>query len=528
MSIFMFFVISEMIKNYDNYNNMKFLNSFFESEKDNTVFSINIWNNIFDDGFESLCAIGKDIKKPINIVFIDWYGLPEVAIDGGCITKEFLTCICKQALNVNFGLFYETFEYMFYPNPHSYACESSQLQCFEFLGRLIEFRKTTTIELIPGGSDISVTNTNHLQYIYTMADYRLNKVISKKSCAFAKGSQELQEIIGGSSLRNDIDDLRNNSVYGGFQDVDPAIELFWSVYEFSVFECQTFLKFVIYVSRPSLLGFKDLKSLFCIRDGGNNTNRLPTASTSINFLIHPRKKIWEILICPEDKKLESKIDWKLLPVHKDENQVQLDVNRSFIHYPKNLSNVKIEKKRKELNSLIVEILRKHPNLNYFQGYHDIAQVFLLCIGRKDAVRPLELMSLSRIRDHLEFIKLIVQKKDQELGKHIANAPSHFALASYLTWFSHEIKDLKHILEIFDFILATDTAMVLYIYAAIIIQKKNEIMIIDKGETDILHKFLNNLSQECHSKYIFRKMNKPCHILHRLLRVYLNILTIWLK
>lgn len=135
-----------------------------------------------------------------------------------------------------------------------------------------------------------------------MADYRLNKVISKKSCAFAKGlfdvieikwliifsSQELQEIIGGSSLRNDIDDLRNNSVYGGFQDVDPAIELFWSVYEFSVFECQTFLKFVIYVSRPSLLGFKDLKSLFCIRDGGNNTNRLPTASTSINFLIHPR------------------------------------------------------------------------------------------------------------------------------------------------------------------------------------------------------------------------------------------------
>ncbi|EMR08526.1 hypothetical protein PNEG_03007 [Pneumocystis murina B123] len=228
-----------------------------------------------------------------------------------------------------------------------------------------------------------------------------------------------------------------------------------------------------------------------------------------------RKKIWEILICPEDKKLESKIDWKLLPVHKDENQVQLDVDRSFIHYPKNLSYLDIKKKRNELNSLIVEILRKHPYLNYFQGYHDIAQVFLLCIGRKKAARPLEFLSLTRIRDfflpslspvldHLEFIKLIVQKKDHELGKHIANVPSHFALASYLTWFSHEIKHLKHIFEIFDFILSTDTAMVLYIYAAIIIQKKSEIMIIDKGETDILHKFLNNLSQECHSKDIFRK------------------------
>ncbi|KTW25580.1 hypothetical protein T552_03441 [Pneumocystis carinii B80] len=414
MSIFMPFVISEMIKNHENYNNKQLPNSFFGNEGDNTLFSMNIlrdfpfylpfsvrmhilrnlidydmdkfghsdsWNiinrfyvtirrnNIFNDGFESLYTIGKDIKKPINIVFIDQYGLPEVGIDGGGITKEFLTCICKQALDVNFGLFHETSEHMLYPNPHSYACESSQLQCFEFLGKLIgkciyesvlldvtfapffltkilgkksylddlvildfelykglmflkrytgdvqndfslnftiieqEFGKTTTIELIPGGSDISVTNTNRLQYIYTMADYRLNKVISKQSYAFAKGlfdiidikwlsmfsSQELQKIIGGSSLPIDIDDLRNNSVYGGFHDNDPTIELFWSVlYEFSVFERQTFLKFVTSVSRPPLLGFKDLKPLFCIRDGGDDTNRLPTASTCINLLILPR------------------------------------------------------------------------------------------------------------------------------------------------------------------------------------------------------------------------------------------------
>lgn len=26
-------------------------------------------------------------------------------------------------------------------------------------------------------------------------------------------------------------------------------------------------------------------------------------------------------------------DWKELPCHKDEGQVQLDVNRSFVHYP---------------------------------------------------------------------------------------------------------------------------------------------------------------------------------------------------
>lgn len=30
-------------------------------------------------------------------------------------------------------------------------------------------------------------------------------------------------------------------------------------------------------------------------------------------------------------------DWKELPRHQDEDQVQLDVNRSFVHYPNGMS-----------------------------------------------------------------------------------------------------------------------------------------------------------------------------------------------
>ncbi|CCJ28645.1 unnamed protein product [Pneumocystis jirovecii] len=101
--------------------------------------------------------------------------------------------------------------------------------------------------------------------------------------------QELQNLIGGSSVPIDIDDLRNNSVYGGFQDDDPTIELFWSVVsEFSDIERRLLLKFVTSVSRPPLLGFKDLRPLFCIRNGGDDINRLPTASTCVNLLVLPR------------------------------------------------------------------------------------------------------------------------------------------------------------------------------------------------------------------------------------------------
>ena len=31
--------------------------------------------------------------------------------------------------------------------------------------------------------------------------------------------------------------------------------------------------------------------------------------------------------------------WKELPAHKDEGQVALDVNRAFVYYPKNGTNI---------------------------------------------------------------------------------------------------------------------------------------------------------------------------------------------
>lgn len=49
--------------------------------------------------------------------------------------------------------------------------------------------------------------------------------------------------------------------------------------------------------------------------------------------------------------------------HPDEAQVRLDVNRSFINYPRGQDR---EALRRRLESLIVAVLRKHPTLSYFQ------------------------------------------------------------------------------------------------------------------------------------------------------------------
>lgn len=43
-------------------------------------------------------------------------------------------------------------------------------------------------ELIPNGANIPVNNENRIEYIYRMADYKLNKQIAKQSQAFKKGT----------------------------------------------------------------------------------------------------------------------------------------------------------------------------------------------------------------------------------------------------------------------------------------------------------------------------------------------------
>lgn len=49
--------------------------------------------------------------------------------------------------------------------------------------------------------------------------------------------------------------------------------------------------------------------------------------------------------------------------HPDEDQVRLDVNRSFISYPRGQNREALQER---LESLIIAVLRKYPTLSYFQ------------------------------------------------------------------------------------------------------------------------------------------------------------------
>jgi len=170
-----------------------------------------------------------------------------------------------------------------------------------------------TIDLIPNGSDIPVTNENRMQYIVLMSNYRLNVQIAQQSKAFERGMFEIiperflrlfnapemailvgmspssplffdsadsfAYFAGGVDAPIDVSDLRKHTIYGGWDgdENNPTIRDFWTVFEsFGKEDRAKLVKFVTSCARPPLLGFGELNPLFAIRNAGQDETRLPT------------------------------------------------------------------------------------------------------------------------------------------------------------------------------------------------------------------------------------------------------------
>ncbi|KAF5587546.1 TBC domain protein [Fusarium subglutinans] len=225
-----------------------------------------------------------------------------------------------------------------------------------------------------------------------------------------------------------------------------------------------------------------------------------------------RRQAWPILLgldAPSDEKddhdlalaQEDSNAWKQLPRHRDEDQVQLDVNRSFIYYPDNQSDAELSLRKSELSSLITEVLRRYPYLCYFQGYHDISQVLLLVLAPAWRARVLARLSVLRIRDfmlpsfgpttaQLRLLPDILHAADPKLRRHLAGVEPFYALAGTLTMYAHNIETYQDISRLFDVFLAREPVFTVYVFAQIILDRRNEIFEID--EPDMLHVILGKV------------------------------------
>ena len=185
------------------------------------------------------------------------------------------------------------------------------------------------------------------------------------------------------------------------------------------------------------------------------------------------------------RRCQEMTEKKLISFYLDQSESQLDARRN------------------ELSIVITRVLREHPMLSYFQGFHDIVQVLLLVLGVKQADDAVAHLSLLRIRDfmlpsmtpslaHLHLLPSILYSVDPALCKHLSQTEPFFALAATLTLYAHEIQEYGDIARLFDFLLAHGAVVSVYFFAVIVLSRREELFDIPADEPDMLHSVLSKL------------------------------------
>ena len=171
--------------------------------------------------------------------------------------------------------------------------------------------------------------------------------------------------------------------------------------------------------------------------------------------------------------------------------------------PIDQSGEQLDRRKRELSSIITATLRTYPKLCYFQGFHDIVQVFLLVLGPTQAIAAVAHLSLLRIRDfmlpslspslaHLRLLPPILKSVDVRLYQHLSQTQPFFALAATLTLYAHEIQEYGDIARLFDFFLAREAAISVYFFAVIVMSRRDELFEIPADEPEMLHSVLSKM------------------------------------
>lgn len=101
-------------------------------------------NYIYEDAFRKLARQGSNyhnMKSPLKVSLINAVGVDEAGIDGGGVTKEFLSELLKAGFDPMRGFFKSTVDHQLFPNPSANVLfstlEEGYIIHFEFLGKML-------------------------------------------------------------------------------------------------------------------------------------------------------------------------------------------------------------------------------------------------------------------------------------------------------------------------------------------------------------------------------------------------------
>ena len=176
------------------------------------------------------------------------------------------------------------------------------------------FGVVETVDLVPNGRNIAVTEDNKQDYVRLVVEHRLIKSVEEQLENFLTGfhdiipaelisifnEQELELLISGLP-EIDIDDWKNQTEYHNYQGTSPQIQWFWrAVRSFDKEEKAKLLQFVTGTSKVPLNGFKELEGMngfakFNIHRDYSSKEKLPSSHTCFNQLDLPEYESYEHL-----------------------------------------------------------------------------------------------------------------------------------------------------------------------------------------------------------------------------------------
>jgi E3 ubiquitin-protein ligase NEDD4 len=171
-----------------------------------------------------------------------------------------------------------------------------------------KFGERDTIDLIPDGRNIPVTNENKHKYVELVTEWKIQKRVEQQFNAFISGFNELipqdlvnvfdereLELLIGGIADIDVDDWKKHTDYRGYQESDEVIQNFWKIIRsWDAEQKSRLLQFATGTSRIPVNGFKDLQGSdgprrFTIEKSGD-PNALPKSHTCFNRLDLPPYK----------------------------------------------------------------------------------------------------------------------------------------------------------------------------------------------------------------------------------------------
>lgn len=201
-----------------------------------------------------------------------------------------------------------------------------------------------------------------------------------------------------------------------------------------------------------------------------------------------RRKAWPRLMMIEHMEVTPKPTLDVVKAHKDYQQVVLDVNRSLKRFPPGIDDDYRLVLMDQLTTLIIRVLIKHPDLHYYQGFHDVAITFLLVMGEDVGFEMVEKLAVTHLCDfmrptmekttyYLTYLYPILKRADPKLHQFLIDSGvgTVFCLPWLITWFAHTLSDYRNVVRLYDFFLATPYLMPMYIASAIVLKKKEDIL-----------------------------------------------------